>query len=98
LRGRTHKQRLRLRVFANRMAGDELEYLTVRTELENVGLARVRIFPGPSIIKTFADQIPGRVTIPWVPAWEELTQSELVEYLDQRGPKPKEHWVEPGEH
>jgi hypothetical protein len=84
-RGRTHRARLRLSVFAERALLDGLEYLTVKTELTNVGLSRVDASDGCHLT-VYAHQLPRTVDIVMEPRWEKLAIYDL--YRDQR-------WVEP---
>ena len=86
VRGRTHRPRLRLRVDADRVFHDGVEYLVVKTELENVGLARVRIQHQGSIVTIYADQTPRGIEFAWGSEWEELGTFDLLR--DQE-------WVEP---
>jgi hypothetical protein len=86
VRGRTHRPRLRLRVAADRVLRDGLEYLIVKIELENVGLARVSIKHKGSIVTIYADQTPRGVEFAWGSGWKELGNFDLLK--DQQ-------WVEP---
>jgi hypothetical protein len=87
IRGRTHRPRLRLRVAAERVLRDRVEYLIVKTELENVGLSRVRIKHEGSLVKIYADQTPTGIEFVWGSEWgEPLGSFDLLEEQD---------WVEP---
>lgn len=85
-RGRTHSPRLQLRVSAERVFRNGLEYLLIRTELSNVGLARVNIVNDGCALRVFAGWLPARVESVMEPEWERLGTFDL--FGDQ-------HWVEP---
>ncbi|HYM78336.1 MAG TPA: hypothetical protein VE377_20350 [Candidatus Dormibacteraeota bacterium] len=86
-RGRTHKPRLQLRVAADRVPLDGVEYLIVKAELENVGLARVQLKHGGSHVTIFADETPRVVPFAWGSSWKQIEKRfPLLE--DQQ-------WVEP---
>ena len=86
-RGRTHTPRLQLRVFADRVPLDGVEYLIVRAELENVGKARVKIRHKGSNVSIYADQTPKGIEFAWGSDWEQLgDRFDLLKDQD---------WVEP---
>ena len=87
VRGRTHQPRLRLRVSADRIPLDGLEYLIVKAELENVGQARVKIKREGSHVTIFSDDTPQGVPFAWGSGWNQIEDRfSLLE--DQQ-------WVEP---
>ena len=86
LRGRTHKPRLQLRVYAERAFRDGLEYLIIRNELRNVGLSRVKIVHDGCSVAVCAHRLPKKVESVMEPKWEEPAFFDL--YKDQ-------NWVEP---
>jgi hypothetical protein len=87
IRGRMHQPRLRLRVSVDRVPLDEIEYLIVKAELENVGLTRVEVMHGGSNVTIYADQVPKGIEFAWGSEWAQLgDRFELLK--DQR-------WVEP---
>jgi hypothetical protein len=85
-RGRTHKPRLELRIFGERAFRDGLEYLTIRTELKNVGLSRVNVKHDGCMITISAHRLPKKVGFVMEPKWQELANIDL--YKGQG-------WVEP---
>jgi hypothetical protein len=85
LTGRTHKSRVQLRVSGERIFRDGLEYLLVRTELSNVGLARVKLAKGCTMT-VYAHLLPRRTEFVIEPNWEVLSAFDL--FHDQQ-------WVEP---
>lgn len=86
LRGRTHKPRLQLRVFAERVLRNKEEYLIVKTELSNVGLTRVDVRNDGCVITIYGHRLPKHLPIVMQPRWKELAHVDL--YKDQK-------WVEP---
>jgi hypothetical protein len=84
--GRTHRPRVQLHVSVERVAVDGLEYLIVKTELNNVGLARVKIDNGGCFVRIFAHKPLKRYEFVMDPKWEEQSIVDL--FKDQ-------HWVEP---
>jgi len=84
--GRTHKPRLQLRISAERVSRDGLEYLVVRTDLSNVGLARVRLVNVGCATTVYAHRLPRKTESVMEPRWE--TQAVFDLFADQR-------WVEP---
>lgn len=86
VRGRTHKSRLRLRVFAERAFLDAQEYLIITTELTNVGLSRVFVSTGCHATVYADELLPRKLGIVMPPKWEELKSITLYE-----GQK----WIEP---
>jgi hypothetical protein len=85
-RGRIHKPRIQLHVFGERAFRDGVEYLTIRTELNNVGLSRVNVRNDGCVITISAHRLPKRVGFVMEPKWEELANIDL--YNGQG-------WVEP---
>jgi len=80
-RNRTHKHRLRLRVTAERVDHEGMEYLVIRTELENVGLERVTIDANACGVTIFADQTPAGIDFVWEPDWGELGTFDLLKHV-----------------
>ena len=85
-RSRTHKSRLQLRVSAERVMRERREYLLIKTELSNVGLARVNLVNKGCALRVFAGQVPTRVESAMEPKWRRLETFDV--FLDQ-------HWEEP---
>ena len=75
VRGRTHKPRLRLRVSADRISRDGGEYLIVKAELENVGLARVEVKHQGCHVTIFVDDIPRPAPFLWGSGWKRVDES-----------------------
>jgi hypothetical protein len=75
--GRTHKNRVRLRVFAKRRSRNGDDFLVLKTELKNVGLSRVKVkHAGCSL--TICVQLPYEQTEDvWELPWRELAPLEL---------------------
>jgi hypothetical protein len=86
LQGRVYRPRLRLRTTAKRLARGSREYLFIRSELENVGLARVKIAHDGCIGRIYAHQLPRVVAQPLEPRWQRLISVDLFAGCD---------WVEP---
>lgn len=86
IEGRIHRPRLQLRVAAERIAADGQEYLIVRTELSNVGLAKVELLSDGCSVQVHA-HLPLR-KFPFVmePDWFELLNIDVFK---------EQHWVEP---
>jgi hypothetical protein len=85
LSGRTHKARVQLRISGERIFRDGREYLLVRTELSNVGLARVKLQKGCTTT-VFAHALPRKAEFVMEPSWEELSAFDLFQ---------NQQWVEP---
>jgi len=64
---------------------DSREYLLVKTELSNVGMARVKLAKGCTTT-VFAHALPRKMEYVLEPDWEELSAFELFE---------GQQWVEP---
>jgi hypothetical protein len=86
LQGRVYRPRLRLNTKAERLSCGAFEYLFVRCELENVGLARVKIAHDGCIGRIYAHQLPRIVARPLEPRWQKLISIDLFAGCD---------WVEP---
>jgi hypothetical protein len=86
LAGRTHRSRVQLRVSGERVVRDGLEYLIVKTELSNVGLARVELAIGGCSTTVYAHALPKALESPMEPEWKPLSAFDLF-----RG----QQWVEP---
>jgi len=84
--GRTHRPRLQLRVSGERVLRDGLEYLLVRAELSNVGLARVKLVNKGCVTTVFAHELPDPPPIVMKPKWRDPAEFDL--FKDQQ-------WVEP---
>jgi hypothetical protein len=85
LTGRTHKSRVQLRVSGERLVRDGREFLLVRTELSNVGMARVKLAKGCTTT-VFSHALPRRTEFVMEPNWEELSAFDLFH---------NQQWVEP---
>ena len=84
-RNRTHKHRLRLSVSTGRTTRAGIEYLLVKTKLENVGMARVSIAHRGCLLTIFADQTPQGIGFAWDPDWEVIGNFDLLndhDYLE----------------
>jgi hypothetical protein len=86
LAGRTHRPRLQLRVSGERVVRDGLEYLIVKTELSNVGLARVELINEGCTTRVYAHERLEATEFVMEPNWLKLAAFDLF-----RGQK----WVEP---
>jgi hypothetical protein len=86
LTGRTHKSRVQLRVSGERVVRDGLEYLIVKTEMSNVGLARVKLASDGCSTTVYAHELPKALGSVLEPEWERLSVFDLF-----RG----QQWVEP---
>jgi hypothetical protein len=86
LTGRTHRSRVQLRVSGERVVRDGLEYLIVKTELSNVGLARVELASGGCSTTVYAHALPRAPESVMEPEWKQLSAFDLF-----RG----QQWVEP---
>ena len=75
LRGRTHRPRLQLRVTADRIFRNDTEYLIVKAELENVGLARVEIMQKGCHVTIVSDDTPRPVPFLWGSDWKRIDES-----------------------
>jgi hypothetical protein len=84
--GRTHRPRLQLRVSGERVVRNGLEYLLVKTELSNVGLARVELVIEGCATKVYEHELPEETAFVMEPNWIELAAFDLF-----RG----QQWVEP---
>ena len=84
--GRIHRPRLRLSVSAERVGEDGIEYLIVKTMLDNVGIAKVELISDGCCVKLYAHCPLRKFPSPMEPDWEELTTLNL--FKDQQ-------WVEP---
>jgi len=84
-RGRTHKDRLRLSVSAERLFFGGLEYLVIKAELNNVGLSKVDVAPGCHMT-IYSHRLPKRVESITEPRWAKFHTMDL--YGGQS-------WVEP---
>src|SRR5258708_32186828 len=85
LTGRTHKSRVQLRVSGERILRDGHEYLLVKTELSNVGLARVELAGDGCATTIYAHELPKAATSVLEPEGERLPAFDLF-----HGPQ----WVE----
>jgi hypothetical protein len=86
LAGRTHRPRLQLRVSGERVLRDGQEYLIVKTELSNVGLARVELVNEGCATRVYADDQLEATEFVTEPNWIKLAAFDL--FRDQK-------WVEP---
>jgi hypothetical protein len=86
IEGRIHRPRMQLRVSADRVAADGLEYLIVKTELMNVGLAKTSLIDDGCCLKVYAHRPLRRYPEAMEPNWKELTTIDLFN---------GQHWVEP---
>jgi hypothetical protein len=86
LTGRTHKSRVQLRISGERTFRDGHEYLLVKTELYNVGLARVELVSDGCATTVYAHDLPKVPKSIMEPRWEKLPAFDLF-----RG----QRWVEP---
>jgi hypothetical protein len=68
------------------VAEDTIEYLIVKTELNNVGFAKAELISDRCYVKLYAHCPLRKFPFPMEPDWEELTTLDL--FNDQ-------HWVEP---
>jgi hypothetical protein len=84
--GRTHRPRLQLRVSGERVVRDGLGYLLVRTELSNVGLARVELVSDGCTTTIYAHELPRATEFVMEPQWVKLAAFELFR---------NQQWVEP---
>jgi len=84
--GRTHRSRVQLRVSGERILRDGREYLLVKTDLSNVGLARVELVGDGCATTVYAHELPKTLKSVLEPEWEELPTFDLF-----RG----QQWVEP---
>jgi hypothetical protein len=84
--GRIHRPRLRLSISAKRVPGDGIEYLIVKTELNNVGLAKAELISRGCCVKLHAHLPLRKFPFPLEPDWKELTTLDV--FKDQQ-------WVEP---
>ena len=84
--GRTHRSRVQLRVSGERILRDGHEYLLVKTDLSNVGLARVELVRDGCATRVYAHELPKAPKSVMKPRWEELPAFDLF-----RG----QQWVEP---
>jgi hypothetical protein len=82
---RDHRPRLQLRVSAERTSRDGLEFLSIKTELSNVGPARVRLEQAACGLEICAHRLPPKFDIAMQPRWELCSNFDLFE--DQ-------HWIE----
>jgi hypothetical protein len=85
LAGRTHRSRVQLRISGERLIRDGREYLLVRTELSNVGMARVKLAKGCTMT-VYAHQLPRKTEFVIEPNWEVLSAFDLFQ---------NQQWVEP---
>jgi hypothetical protein len=86
--GRTHRPRLQLRVSGERVLRDGLEYLLVKTELSNVGLARVQLVKEGCTTTVYAHELPNLTTFVMEPQWVRLAAFELFrnqEFIEPSG-------------
>jgi hypothetical protein len=86
LTGRTHKSRVQLRVSGERVVRDGLEYLIVKTELSNVGLARVKLASDGCSTTVYAHELPKVPSSVMEPEWEQMSTFDLFQ---------GQQWVEP---
>ena len=86
LAGRTHRARVQLRVSGERTLREGHEYLLVKTELSNVGLARVELVSDGCATTVYAHELPRADRSVMEPEWKELPAFDLF-----RG----QQWVEP---
>lgn len=86
LTGRTHKSRVQLRVSGERILRDGHEYLLVKTELSNVGLARVELVGDGCATTIYAHELPKAAKSVLEPEWEQLPAFDLFH---------GQQWVEP---
>ena len=86
LAGRTHRARVQLRVSGERILRDGREYLLVKTDLSNVGLARVELVGDGCATTVYAHELPTAPKSVLEPEWQELPAFDLF-----RG----QQWVEP---
>jgi hypothetical protein len=84
--GRTHRPRLQLRVSGERVVREGLEYLIVKTELSNVGLARVELVNDGCVTRVYAHELLEATEFVMEPNWKSLAAFDL--FRDQK-------WVEP---
>ena len=84
--GRIHRPRLRLSISTERVAEDGIEYLIVKTELSNVGLAKAELISDGCCITLCAHRPMRKFPFPMETEWEELTTLDV--FKDQE-------WVEP---
>jgi hypothetical protein len=84
--GRTHRPRLQLRVSGERILRDGLEYLLIRTELSNVGLARVKLVSDGCTTTIYAHELPMATKFVMEPGWARLAAFELFRNHQWVGP------------
>jgi hypothetical protein len=84
--GRIHRPRLQLRVATERIAADGQEYLIVRTELSNVGLAKVELLSDGCSVQVHAHRPLRKFPFVMEPDWIELVNIDVFK---------EQHWVEP---
>jgi hypothetical protein len=84
-RGRTHKDRLRLSVSAERAFFGGLEYLIIKTELTNVGLSKVDVALGCHLT-IYVHLLPKKMESITEPRWNELRTIDLF---------GGQSWIEP---
>jgi hypothetical protein len=84
--GRIHRPRLRLSISVERVAEDGIEYLIVKTELNNVGLAKAVLISDGCCVKLDAHRPLRKFPFALEPEWEELTTLDVFK---------AQQWVEP---